>query len=160
MQGKQWGAIITWKYSEPPYLDTGNEIYSQMLMAYEAGAEYVVVFNYPCVEGNAYGVLTDEHFAALERFWNDVVSNPNRLCLPDLSEAQAALVLPRNYGWGMRSINDRIWYWGPDYWSPQIWNVSRTLLANYVLRLDIVYDDAAFPVAGRYSEVYYWNQPV
>jgi hypothetical protein len=160
MQGKQWGAIVTWKYSEPPYLDTGSEVYSQMLMAYEAGAEYVVVFNYPCLEGNAYGVLTEEHFEALERFWNDVVANPNHLCLPDLSEAQAALVLPRNYGWGMRSENDRIWYWGPDYWAPQIWNVSRTLLANYGLRLDIVYDDAAFPVAGSYSEVYYWNQPV
>jgi hypothetical protein len=159
MQGKPWGAIITWKYSEPPYLDSGKEVYSQMLMAYEAGAEYVAVFNYPCLEGNPYGVLTDEHFDALERFWNDVVAQRNGLVVPDLSEAQAALVLPRNYGWGMRSVNDRVWYWGPDYRSVQIWNVSRRLLADYGLRLDIVYDDPLFPVAGNYSQVYFWDEP-
>ncbi|MBT0158617.1 hypothetical protein G4O51_01380 [Candidatus Bathyarchaeota archaeon A05DMB-2] len=160
MQGKPWGAIITWKYTEPPYLDSGKEVYAQMLMAYEAGAEYVVVFNYPQLEGNAYGVITDEHFEALKHFWNDVVAKRNWLKVPDLSEAQAALVLPRNYGWGMRSPDDRIWYWGPDEKSERIWNLSRTLLANYGLRLDIVYDDPLFPVAGRYREVYYWNQPV
>ncbi|MCW4046669.1 MAG: hypothetical protein NWE99_03785 [Candidatus Bathyarchaeota archaeon] len=160
MQGKSWGAIITWKYSEPPYLDSGKEVYAQMLMAYEAGAEYVMVFNYPQLEGNAYGVMTDEHFEALEQFWNDVVANRNGLRVPDLSEAQAALVLPRNYGWGMRSPDDRIWYWGPDEESERIWNLSRTLLANYGLRLDIVYEDPLFPVTGRYREVYYWNQPV
>jgi hypothetical protein len=26
--------------------------------------------------------------------------------------------------------------------------------------LDIVYDDPAFPVAGRYPEVYYWDESV
>ena len=44
LQGKSWGAIITWKYTEPPYLASGEEIYNQMCTAYEAGAEYVVIF--------------------------------------------------------------------------------------------------------------------
>ena len=160
MQGKPWGAIITWKYTEPPYLDTGKEIYNQMLMAYEAGAEYVLVFNYPQLEGNAYGVMTDEHFEALERFWNDVMTVPNLRTIPDSSQAEAALVLPRNYGWGMRNPEDRIWYWGPDEKSPQIWELSRKLLSQYGLRLDIVYDDPAFPVTGKYPRIYYWNQSI
>ncbi|MCJ7767682.1 hypothetical protein MUP79_04775 [Candidatus Bathyarchaeota archaeon] len=160
MQGKPWGAIITWKYTEPPYLDTGKEIYNQMLMAYEAGAEYVLVFNYPQLEGNAYGVMTDEHFEALERFWNEVMTVPNLRTIPDSSQAEAALVLPRNYGWGMRDPEDRIWYWGPDEKSPQIWELSRKLLSQYGLRLDIVYDDPAFPVTGKYPRIYYWNQSI
>jgi hypothetical protein len=160
MQNKPWGAIITWKYDEPPYLDSGKEIYNQMRMAYEAGAQYVIIFNYPQIEGNAYGIMTDEHFEALERFWNDIMTVPNLRTIPDASQAEAALVLPRNYGWGMRNPEDRIWYWGPDEESPQIWELSRKLLSQYGLRLDIVYDDPAFPVTGKYSRIYYWNQSI
>jgi hypothetical protein len=28
------------------------------------------------------------------------------------------------------------------------------------LRLDIIYDDPAFPIEGNYSKVYYWNQTI
>ena len=42
--------------------------------------------------------------------------------------------------------------------SPQIWQISRKLLAEYSVRLDTVYDDPAFPVAGRHNRVYYWNE--
>jgi hypothetical protein len=158
LQNKTWGAIITWKYTEAPYLDSGAAIYNQTLMAYEAGAKYVVLFNYPKIEGNPYGILTDEHFEALERFWNDVMAQPNQNTR-DFSQAEAALVLPKNYGWGMRNPNDGIWgFWGPDERSPQIWEISRKLLAQYGLSLDIVYDDPAFPAAGKYSQLYYWNQ--
>jgi hypothetical protein len=72
---------------------------------------------------------------------------------------QAVLVLPRNYGWGMRSLDDHIWgVWGPDEKSPIIWNVSRELLVRYGLGLDIVYDDSQFPVEGKYPQVIWWNQ--
>jgi hypothetical protein len=103
-------------------------------------------------------VCHDEGFAALERFWNTVVK-PNIGRARKSSSADVALVLPRNYGWGMRSPDDRIWgMWGADDKSPQIWQISRKLLAEYSVRLDIVYDDPAFPVAGRYNRVYYWNE--
>jgi hypothetical protein len=108
MQNKDWGAIITWKYDEPPYLDSGAEIYSQMLMAYEAGAKYVIIFNYPKIGDNPYGIMMDEHFEALERFWKDVKTVPNLRAIHDASQAEAALVLPRNYGWGMRQPDGRI----------------------------------------------------
>jgi hypothetical protein len=41
MQNKSWDTIITWKCDTPPYLNSGEEIYSQMHAAFEAGAEYV-----------------------------------------------------------------------------------------------------------------------
>jgi hypothetical protein len=161
MQNKTWGAIITWKYTEEPYLDNGTEIYNQMLMAYEAGAKYVVIFNYPKIEGNTYGVMTDEHFEALEKFWNDVMTESSLKTIPDASQAEAALVLPRNYGWGMRHPDDRIWgFWGPDEKSPQIWELSRKLLEQYGFNLDIIYEDPAFPVTGKYPQIYYWNQTI
>ena len=77
--------------------------------------------------------------------------------LRDSIQPEAVLVLPKNYGWGMRKPDDRGWYWGPDENSPQIWSISRVLLAWYGLRLDIVYDDPAFPLTGKYPKVYYWN---
>ena len=39
--------MITWKYNETPYLDSGDEIYNQMLTSYEAGAKYIAIFDYP-----------------------------------------------------------------------------------------------------------------
>ena len=160
MQNKSWGAIITWKYDKEPYLASGEEIYNQMCNAYEAGAKYVMIFNYPKIKDNPYGIMTDEQFEALERFWKDVMTIPKRI-IPDFSEAEAALVLPRNYGWGMRNPEDRIWgFWGSDEKSPQIWELSCNLLSQYGIHLDIVYDDPAFPVTGKYPRIYYWNQTI
>jgi hypothetical protein len=160
MQNKPWGAIITWTYDEAPYIVDGDEMYSQMLMAYEAGAKYVVVFNYPQIEGNAYGILKDKHFEALERFWHDINTVGSRKTISDESLGKTALVLPRNYGWGMRWADDKIWFWGPDEKTTQIWDISQKLLFEYGVRLDIVYDDPAFPIAGKYVRVFYWYDSV
>jgi hypothetical protein len=102
--------------------------------------------------------MTDEHFENLERFWTNVMKEmPDSGNTRDSSKAEAALILPNNYGWGMRHLDDKIWYWGPDEKSPQIWNLSRTLLDQYGTRLDIIYDDPDFPFEGVYPKVYYWN---
>lgn len=156
LQNKTWGAIITWKYNNPPYLDSGEAIYDQMRTAYKAGAEYVVIFNYAEDMEGPYGTLQDEHFAALERFWNEVVQSS--AVKQDSIEAEAVLVLPENYGWGMRYPEDKIWgLWGPDEKSQQTWELSRNLLDQYSLGLDIVYDDPEFPFEGKYPQIYYWN---
>jgi hypothetical protein len=154
MQNKTWGAIITWTYDQPPYIASGSAIYQQMLDAYLAGAKYVIVFDYPQLPGNPYGILTDEHFEAIEQLWE-----ATKTVKPDDNQQDdAVLVLPLNYGWGLRREDDRIWgVWGPDEKSPQIWNISRALLTKYDFRLDMVYDDPRFPVGG-YERVYYWNQ--
>ena len=71
LQNRDWGIIITWKYNQPPYLDTGSEIFNQMQTAYECGAKYLVLFNYYLDDGNPHGTMQEEHFQALENFWNN-----------------------------------------------------------------------------------------
>jgi hypothetical protein len=156
MQNKEWGAIVTWKYMQPPYLDSGDEIYTQMQTAYQAGSKYVILFDYPQMAGNPYGVLQDEHFAALEKFSNYVMATSKMRTLSDEGKADSVLVLPSNYGLGLRRADDRIWgYWGPDDKTAQVWDTSQKLLAQYGVRLDIVYDNPAFPVVGKYEHIYF-----
>jgi hypothetical protein len=154
LQGKSWGAMLTWKFDHPPYMASGGELYDQITLAYDGGAEYVVVFNYsPNDEG--VGVLQDEHFEALERFWNEHVSPNGEKA--KVVKADAVLVLPADYGWGMRNPEDTIWgLWQADQKAPQVWNALQQALEVYGENLDIVYDDAAFPVSG-YQKVLFWN---
>jgi len=127
-----------------------------MKMSYEAGAEYVVVFNYAEDMDGPYGTLQEEHFEYLERFWNEVVQSS--AVKQGSVKAEAVLVLPRNYGWGMRDPEDKIWgLWEPDEKSQQIWEISCNLLDQYGYGLHIVYSDPEFPVEGKYPTVYYWN---
>ena len=158
LQGKNWGTIITWKYTHAPhYLTDGNEMFEQMKASYAAGAEYVVVFNYAEDMSGPYGTLQDQHFQALARFWNEVVHNST--VVHGGVKAEAALVLPKDYGWGMRNPNDTIWgLWKTDGTSQQIWNQLQGKLAQYGSKLDIVYDDPAYPPVGKYSQISYWNQ--
>jgi len=154
LQDKDWGTILTWKYRQEPYLDSGEEIYNQMLTSYQAGAKYIILFNYPIL--GDYGVMKDEHFVALERFWNDITTKNYE----DLSQSEAVLVLPSNYGWGMRNPTDNIWGFYPtDKKSQVIWDIMSSLLSKYGASLDIVYDDPAYPInTVEYKFVYYWNQ--
>ena len=158
MLNKNWGTIITWKYSQPPYLDSGENIYNQMVTSYKAGAKYITIFNYPYnLTDNPYGTMTDEHFQVLEKFWNQYVTKSS----PNSVHADTALVLPKDYGSGLRSPTDKIWgFWGPDEKSPIIWNNIQALIGKYGLHLDIIYDDPAYPIQGNYSKVYYWNQTI
>ena len=82
-----------------------------MLTSYEAGAKYIVVFDYPYNNGSLYGALTNDQLIAMQSFWNDI----HQKQFPDLSGPDAVLVLPQNYGWGMRNPNDTIWgFWLTD----------------------------------------------
>ena len=160
-QGKDWGAIITWTYQNPPYLQSGPETYQDMVTAYKAGAKYVLVFNfakYP--QTNPNGTLTDEHFAAMQQFWNYASSHPRDLAK---TRAEAALVLPDNYGWGMRNINDSIWGLWPastDNDSALIWQNLNTLIDRYGLKLDIIYENNTIDSAKYYCRVYLWNETI
>jgi hypothetical protein len=162
VQQKDWGTIIVWNDRNPnPKINngtykTGPEMLYDMLVSYEAGADYIIIFDYPTdPPGNPYGILTEEHFEAMQKFWNYMQQKPEDY---GKTKGQAALVLPKNYGWGMRRIDDRIWgYWGPDDLSPLIWTLYHKLLTQYGLTLDIVYDDPDFPLEGVYQEIYYWN---
>ena len=164
MQGKDWGTIITWKYYVPPYLASGEEIYWDMVASYRAGAKYVILFNYPKYpETNPYGILSDEHFAAMQRFWQ-YVHVYSRATYGKV-DGQAVLVLPKDYGWGMRRnqyiVQDKIWgLWYEDDKATLILNNTNKLDARYNLQLDIVYEDSRFDYKGKYSQVYFWNSTI
>jgi hypothetical protein len=156
LQDKEWGTMITWKYYDPPYLDTGENIYSQMLTAYQAGAKYIAIFDYPYnITGNVYGALTEDHFAAMQKFWTDITTQE----FVDKSQPVAVLILPKNFGWGLRNPNDTIWgFWTSDDRTEQTALVTAKLLSYYGTQLDIVYEDPIFPVSKvNYQYIYYWN---
>jgi hypothetical protein len=157
LQNRDWGIVITWKYNKPPYLDNGTMILSQMQTAYEAGAKYFVLFNYYEDEDNPYGTMKDEHFQALESFWNNVVKNPK--IIQGSIKADSVLVLPKNYGWGMRWSEDKIWgVFKADGKTQQLWDLTQTTLKNHGLKTDIVYEDAEYPLIEEYQNIYHWTQ--
>ena len=156
--GKDWGTIITWTYDQPPYLESGPETYHDMLTAYESGAKYILLFDHPQYPGtNKYGVLDDGHFSAMQQFWNYAKTHPRNLAE---TQADVALVLPKDYGWGMRRSDDLIWgLWPADNNSALIWQTLKVFTEKYGLELDIIYDDQTVFRKG-YSEQYLWNQTV
>jgi len=159
MLNKDWGVIVTWTYMQPPYIGSGAEIYQDMVTAYDAGAKYVVVFDYPQYPiDNQYGILTDEHFLAMEQFWQYVSSFSNEV---EKITAQVAYILPNYYGWGMRRPDDKIWgLWEADEKSPIIWENLNKLETKYGLKLDIVYDDPRYDIKGKYYQTYLWNATI
>jgi hypothetical protein len=157
LQDKQWGAIITWTSQAPPYIENGTALLDDMLLAYHAGAKYIIVFNYPIYpETNPYGILTSDHFDAMQEFWNEI--NLSQKGSSGTENAQVAFVLPNDYGSGLRTPTDRIWgLWQADNLSSPIWNNINQLVKAYGLKLDIIYDDPQFSFASKYAKIYYWN---
>jgi hypothetical protein len=157
VQNKQWGVIITWASNDPPYLASGIQMRQDMLTAYHAGAKYIIVFNYPQI--NPYGALTEEHFTAMKAFWNQIHVSPESVSAKVVS--QVAFVLPKDYGWGMRNPDDRIWgIWLADEKAPLIGASIAKLIKEYGLKLDIIYDDPQFNFTEKYSKIYFWNSTI
>jgi hypothetical protein len=155
---KDWGIMITWTYNGTPYLESGVELYNDLTLAYHAGAKYVVVFDYPKIF--EYGILTEEHFEALEDFWNYVKNNPNK---HGTEKAEVAYVLPENYGFGFRSSEDNFWgLWSADEddRTEKIWSDVNQLIDEYGFSLDIVYSDPEFnaDLQRHYEELIFWNE--
>ena len=98
-----------------------------MLKAYEAGAKYVIVFNFPSYpEDNSYGILREEHFAAMQQFWDHIHLYPKD---HGKINGEVVFVLPKDYGWGMRNPNDLIWgLWPADNRSALIWKNTKIRL--------------------------------
>ncbi|HDQ05913.1 MAG TPA: hypothetical protein ENN36_04210 [Candidatus Bathyarchaeota archaeon] len=162
VQNKEWGAMVTWTYNDEPYIVSGDELYDDLITAYHNGAKYVVIFNHPDTDYSEYGILMKEHFDALETFWNYVNSNPDK---HGTVKAEAAYVLPENFGFGFRNPNDNIWgLWSADTdeRTEKIWGDVNQLLDEYGFSLDIVYSDPAFndDLQRHYDKVFFWNETI
>jgi hypothetical protein len=156
---RDWGAIITWTYNVTPFIySDGEELYSDLKLAYNNGAKYAVVFNYPVT--GPYGILTEDHFDALKDFWNYIQSNPQE---HGIIQGEVAYVLPKDYGFGFRYAEDKIWgLWEADELSQKVWDDVNKLLDQYGSRLDIVYDDPEVmgAVKNRYEKLFFWNETI
>jgi hypothetical protein len=169
--GRDWGAILTWTYDLPPYIADGSSILQDMYTAYDAGAKYVIVFNFPTnPDGNPYGILTEDHFEAMQQFWS-YTQNLHKGTAK--TTAQAAVILPQNYGGGLRRANDTVWAplnveppynvswrqsWPADTQTPIIWENFNKLSDKYGLKLDVVFDANNVNLIKRYQTVYLWNE--
>jgi parallel beta-helix repeat protein len=155
-QNKSWGAIITWTYNQTSYLESGPQMYNDMVLAYDSGASYIAV--YDSSQNYANTTLTPDHFKALKDFWNYVQQNPDK---HGNLKADTALVLPQDYGFGFRSQDDSVWqYHNASSWTQKLYSDAQNLLNQYNSSLDIVYSDLQFhnTIQSTYSTVLYWPQ--
>ena len=158
---KDWGIMITYSHQQPPYIEGPLQLYDDMVTAYENGAKYIIVFDSP---GNntpteKYGILTEEHLRSMEKFWNYASSASKVAEYP----ANAAYVLPRDYGFGLRGPNDTIWgLWKADALSSTVWNDATRLVAEYGQGLDIVHETIIkdSPIELPYNKLIFWNGTV
>ena len=155
---RDWGAMITWTYDTYPYIDSPENVYRDMVSAYTCGAKYVVIFDYP--ENYTYGILTENHFEALERFWNYSLSHPEEF---GTRRAKVAYVLPRDYGFGFRRVDDTIWgLFGSDSQSDKAWIDVNRLVDLYGFGWDVIYDEPTVADAAqrRYERLIFWNETI
>jgi parallel beta-helix repeat protein len=166
--GKDWGIMVTHESSKEQVLVTGDQLYNELVLSFDAGAKYALVFNFAETERypkepiypTEYGILHEEHFDALQRFWDYMHSNPQK---HESLKAEVALVLPKVFGMGFRSSTERIWgLFESDRWSERLFSDVQAYVNQYGSRLDIVYDDTAFNEAAKstYEQVIYWTSNI
>ena len=149
---KDWGVMITWTYNQPPYMENGTELYNDMILAYENGAKYIIVFD--TNKNYTQNVLTQEQLDAMKQFWQYVQKNPSSSS--PVSD-RTAYVLPADYAYGFRGPQDKIWgIWNSDSLTIDISMSIATLMQMNANNLDIVYPSQTLESAG-YHSIVYWN---
>jgi hypothetical protein len=153
-QDKQWGVMITWTYRQSPYIESGEELYKDLLVAYNNGAKYILVFNSNKEYTN--NILRQEHLDTLKQFWQYSQQNPRRISLVN---DRVAYILPKDYAYGFRGPNDKIWgLWKADSLSAPINLELGNLLQQYGSKLDIVYQDMlGLGKTQEYKSIIYSN---
>lgn len=151
-QGKDWGVMVTTRFYDGRILESGSELYSDLVLGYNSGAKYAVVFDYALTVSDSgqemvgyqpteYGILQDEHFEALKNFWAYTQQNPEKY--GDVL-ADVALVVPQNIGFGFRSASDTVWGGNGDATSQAVWVNANQYINQHGDRVDIVYGDPEF----------------
>jgi hypothetical protein len=152
---RDWGVIVTWTYTQPPYLGSGEELFDDLVLAYENGAKYALVFDSD--EDYAKSTLTQRHLDALERFWKYVKDNPRPVTLLD---NRVAFVLPKDWGYGFRGFYDKVWgLWENDELASSIMEDLDDLFEEYGSKLDIIYDDG-LKLDDTYKQYFFWNETI
>ncbi len=151
-QGKEWGVMVTTRFYDGRILESGPELYDDLVLGYNSGAKFAVVFDYALTvsasgqemvayQPQEYGILKDEHFEALKSFWQYTQKNPEK---QGSALANVALVVPQNLGFGFRNAGDTVWGANGDALSKAIWADTNKYINQYGDRVDIVYYDREF----------------
>ena len=155
IQKKEWGAIITWTYNNPPYIESGPDLYEDLVLAYENGAKYIVIFD--SNKDYTGGILENEHLEAMKQFWQYTKDNPRKA--EPIGE-RVAFVLPKDYAYGFRGPKDKIWgLWEAESvleFSEGLCTELNRLMVMYEKRLDIIFDDN-LELNDIYSRYIFWN---
>ncbi|HIJ07835.1 TPA: hypothetical protein HA274_00550 [Candidatus Bathyarchaeota archaeon] len=152
-QKKEWGVMITWTYSVEPYLESGEELFKDMVSAYDNGAKYILIFD--TNENYTNGVLMEEHVQAIKQFTQYAHANPRKF--GRVSE-RTVFVLPKDYGYGFRGPEDKIWgLWENDAFSYELSVKLGVFLEEYGNKLDVIYDDDVDYDRLGYDKVIFWN---
>ena len=102
-------------------------------------------------------ILQEEHLDALKQFWQYMKNNPRTI---DTISDRVAYVLPKDYGYGFRGANDKIWgFWEKDNLTDKIWNDLTALSKQeqYKIKMDIIYEGDLRPNMPNYSKLIFWN---
>ena len=77
----------------------------------------------------------------------------------DPTSDRVAYVLPKDYGYGFRGSDDKIWgLWEADALSLEISTEVASLIDKYQNRLDMIYDDGLMINRSYgYSKLIFWN---
>ncbi len=151
-QGKDWGVMITTRFYDGRILESGPELFGDMVLGYDSGAKYAVVFDYALTvldssqemvpyQPTEYGILREDHFEALKNFWTYVQQNPDK---HGSEVADVALAVPQYLGFGFRSAGDTVWGSNGDATSQAVWVSANQYINQYGDRVDIVYGDPEF----------------
>ena len=151
-QNKEWGVMITWTYNHPPYIESGPELYDDMVLAYENGAKYILVFD--TNENYTEGILKEEHLQAIEEFWQYAQNHPRN---SNQIEKRVAYVLPKDYGYGFRGPADKIWgLWETTDLSLEMSHHLGSYIEEYGINLDIIYG-SEITTDELYRKYIFWN---
>jgi hypothetical protein len=153
LQNKDWGAIVTWEYTKPPYLESGAQLYNDLVLAYNNGAKYIAIFD--SNEEYTESTLTEDHLNALKQFWQYTKENPRNV---NSASERTAFVLPEDYAYGFRGPEDKIWgLWPADTLSMSLSINVASKLQEYGAELDIVYNETQIQMAN-YKQIIYWQE--
>lgn len=162
-QGKDWGVMVTTRFYDGLILESGPELYKDLVLGYNSGAKYGIVFDYALTvldsgkemvpyQPTEYGILQEDHFKALKNFWTYTQQNTQK---QDNEKADIALVIPSDLGFGFRNANDFVWGADGNALSQQVWVNTNQYLSQYGTSVDLVYDDHEFSgsIRTHYSTV-------
>jgi hypothetical protein len=154
-QNKDWGIMITNTYTQPPYMESGPDLYNDMLFAYENGAKYIIVFDSD--KNWTQNVLQQGQLDAINQFWQYAQAHPRA---GSLVSDRSAYVLPEDYAYGFRGpTEDKIWgLWSNDSLTLVVSMSMAALFQIFGNNLDIVYPDNLRTIESiGYRNVIYWN---